>query len=84
MDMPGPGDMYVGNHAAVAVGYDDGKKRVTILNSWGPHWGDNGYFYMPYEFIASPPKYCFNFLKIEFATETRLQTRIARRAIKEA
>ncbi len=84
MGMPGPGDEHVGNHAVVAVGYNDGKKRVIVLNSWGPHWGDNGYFYMPYEFIASPKRYCFDFWKIEFATETRLQARIARKAIKEA
>lgn len=57
-----------GRHAVVAVGYDDNKERVTILNSWGPHWGNNGYFEMPYAFITNPD-YCFDFWKIESATE---------------
>lgn len=39
--------------AVVAVGYDDTKECMIILNSWGEHWGDNGYFYMPYDFIKN-------------------------------
>ncbi len=38
----------VGRHAVVAVGYDDAKERIIVLNSWGRDWGDKGYFYMPY------------------------------------
>ncbi len=70
MEMPGyyP-DEPVGNHAVVAVGYNDVTKRVTVLNSWGHDWGDNGYFYMPYDFITNK-NYCFDFWKIEFASET--------------
>ena len=55
-------------HAVVAVGYDDKKKTVKVLNSWGVHWGDNGYFYMPYDFITDPTL-CFDFWKIEFVQE---------------
>jgi len=42
----------VGLHAVAAVGYDDSNRRIIVLNSWGSDWGDNGYFYMPYEFIT--------------------------------
>ena len=35
----------------MAVGYDDDRGVFIIRNSWGSNWGDNGYFYMPYEFI---------------------------------
>lgn len=54
-----------GMHAVVAVGYDDRKERFKVLNSWGQGWGDKGYFYMPYRFIADP-NMCFNFWKISF------------------
>jgi hypothetical protein len=39
-------------HAVTIVGYDDDKYggALKILNSWGPQWGDNGYFWLPYDF----------------------------------
>jgi C1A family cysteine protease len=49
-----------GNHGVVIVGWDDdfdkGKFRSTpagngafiIKNSWGPSWGDSGFFYLSY------------------------------------
>lgn len=43
---------YMGGHAVLAVGYDDEKKHVTFLNSWGEDWGDKGYFHLPYEWFA--------------------------------
>ena len=57
-----------GKHAVVAVGYDDDRKRVIVLNSWGREWGDDGYFYMPYDFIEDS-EMCFDFWKITFACE---------------
>lgn len=53
MTMPTPlnGDKVVGGHAVLCVGYDDTKQVWIIRNSWGPKWGDNGYFYMPDEFM---------------------------------
>ena len=55
-------------HAGLAVGYDDDTRCITVLNSWGKNWGDNGYFYMPYDFITLPP-HAFDFWKIEKARE---------------
>ena len=55
-------------HGVLAVGFDDDAKRVTVMNSWGEAWGDKGYFYMPYNYIADPNR-AFNFWKIEHACE---------------
>lgn len=45
-----------GGHAVLCCGYNDdinGKGYIKIMNSWGPSWGNNGYFYMPYEYLES-------------------------------
>jgi C1A family cysteine protease len=63
---PGPSERILGGHAIVAVGYDDKIKikgegsaagpetsgALLIRNSWGESWGDGGYGWLPYEYIA--------------------------------
>jgi C1A family cysteine protease len=53
----------VGGHAVMAVGYDDNLKikntgcgqettgAFIIRNSWSTSWGDQGYGYLPYEYV---------------------------------
>lgn len=53
MPMPEIGERMVGGHAVCAVGYDNKKQYFIIRNSWGSGWGDCGYFYMPYSYIAN-------------------------------
>lgn len=61
---PAPGDKVAGGHAVVAVGYDDNMKiknanpkpvtttgAILIRNSWGTGWGDDGYGWLPYDYI---------------------------------
>ncbi len=42
-------DLEHGGHAFLIVGYDDDKKAFWLHNSWGPHWGDDGYGLLPYD-----------------------------------
>lgn len=54
--VPKPGEGYGGRrHALIAVGWDDkkgAKGAFYCQNSWGPTWGENGFFWMPYEWLA--------------------------------
>ena len=52
--VPMPGQERIeGGHAVLAVGYDDGKGRFMIQNSWGASKGDKGYYYMPYQYLTN-------------------------------
>ena len=62
---PSPGEHVIGGHAVVAAGYDDNiiitnsfngqksKGAFLIRNSWGTGWGNNGYGWLPYEYVLS-------------------------------
>jgi C1A family cysteine protease len=39
----------IGTHFVVVVGYDEDKRAVEILNSWGREWGNNGYVWVSYD-----------------------------------
>lgn len=51
MPSPQEGEKILGGHAVLCIGYDDFKKCFKVRNSWGAEWGDNGNFYMPYDFM---------------------------------
>jgi C1A family cysteine protease len=62
---PAPGEHAIWGHAVVAVGYNDNlkitnltsKKTTTgallLRNSWGTAWGNNGYGWLPYDYVLS-------------------------------
>ena len=54
LPVPTRRDTLMGGHAVLAVGYDHAKRLLIFRNSWGRTWGDRGYGYLPYAFIASP------------------------------
>ena len=54
MPLPESREEIITMHAVLAVGYDDRRERMLVRNSWGPSWGQGGYFWMPYEYIVRP------------------------------
>jgi C1A family cysteine protease len=43
----------LGGHAVLLVGYNKNNNTFIARNSWGTRWGDQGYFYMPFEVIQN-------------------------------
>lgn len=60
---PCPGEQARWGHAVMAVGYDDSleitnthcreatRGALLIRNSWGKGWGDDGYGWLPYDYV---------------------------------
>jgi C1A family cysteine protease len=54
LPMPGLFEQTIGGHEVLMVGYDNATGYFKIRNSWGPGWGQNGYFLMPYAYATNP------------------------------
>jgi len=55
-DGPAQGASYLGGHAITIVGYDDSRGAhggLKMANSWGTWWGDAGYCWLSYDFVAN-------------------------------
>ncbi len=52
--MPTRHDRLRGGHAILVVGYEHARRLLIFRNSWGRGWGDRGYGYLPYPYVASP------------------------------
>lgn len=50
--MPSGKDQLSGGHAICVMGYSDLNKVFKFKNSWGDGWGDDGYGYIKYDYIA--------------------------------
>ena len=53
MRVPSDNEQVLGGHCALCVGYDDSNNHFIAMNSWGEHWGDKGFFYVPYLFMCN-------------------------------
>ncbi len=42
-----------GKHAMLCVGYSDTDELFIVRNSWGSDWGDDGYCYIPYDYMMN-------------------------------
>lgn len=52
VEMPQAGETDEGSHAMVIVGYDDDAQMFKVRNSWGASFGEQGYCYIPYDYIG--------------------------------
>lgn len=50
--MPMKSESVLGGHAVLICGFRDDKQQWICRNSWG-QWGDQGYFYMPYDYLLN-------------------------------
>lgn len=51
--LPAHGERSIGGHAVLVVGFHDNEQMFICRNSWGPDWGQSGYFMMPYAYLLS-------------------------------
>jgi C1A family cysteine protease len=54
LNMPTAKEQLLGGHCAVIAGSNLKTKRFLICNSWGPEWGQKGYFTIPFEYLTNP------------------------------
>lgn len=53
IEMPSKLERPIGAHALTLVGYNDITKQFKFANSWGATWGDNGFGYLPYDYVLN-------------------------------
>ena len=64
--LPQAGETLLGTHAVMAVGYEEAAQRLLMRNSYGPKWGMQGYFWLPYAY-AKDPKLAGDFWTLRLA-----------------
>lgn len=68
---PGGIDKYLGGHALCVVGYDDkaaGSGAFEVMNSWGPGWGNRGFFWLTYDQMIAYGNYAVEMMDQEIKT----------------
>lgn len=53
LPMPARNEEVVGGHALYFDRYNQSDRLFRFLNSWGEDWGDGGYGYIPFDYLAN-------------------------------
>lgn len=64
--IPGDDENYVGGHAMLIVGFDSERRLLEVKNSWGIDWANNGYCWIPYDYLKPSRASDFWVLTAEF------------------
>jgi hypothetical protein len=56
---PAPDEIAIGGHALCVIGYNNSNKRFEIMNSWGPAWGNGGFFTISYKDFVHYCRYAY-------------------------
>lgn len=75
--MPKEGEEVIGGHAIFGCGFLEDKKQFIFRNSWGESWGDQGYGYIPYDYLLNSD------LASDFWTVTRVQDETDNHSVEE-
>jgi C1A family cysteine protease len=51
VNFPGRKEKSLGGHAMCMVGYDLKRRLFLAKNNFGPHWGSDGYCWIPFDYI---------------------------------
>ena len=57
----------LGGHAVLLVGYNDAEQYFIVKNSWGPDWGEDGYFRIAYSEMNDEVKFGMSTIAYESA-----------------
>lgn len=62
LELPKDWEQQLGEYATSCFGYDDSKRAFLCRGSFGPLWGEGGYFWISYDYVLSNK--CMNFWTI--------------------
>ena len=62
-----------GHHAVTVVGYSERRQYFTVMNSWGPGWGLEGFGRLSYDTFENRVKYGFSMRMAETAVTPKLE-----------
>jgi len=60
-----------GGHAVLIVGYNDEEQYFIVKNSWGPGWGENGYFKIAYSEVGGVSEFGQDNIWLEYDDGTQ-------------